>query len=39
MAHHAPTCLSPHHAFYFEGVLVKVKDLVNGLTIIRDNRI
>ena len=28
--------VSAQHAFYFDGVLVKVKDLVNGLTIIRD---
>ena len=28
--------VSAQHAFYFDGVLVKVKDLVNDLTIIRD---
>lgn len=28
--------VSAQHAFYFDGVLIKVKNLVNGLTIIRD---
>jgi hypothetical protein len=35
-APHTDLRVSPHHAFYFDGVLVKVKELVNGLTIVRD---
>ena len=28
--------VSPHHAFYFDGVLVRAKDLVNGLNVKRE---
>ena len=31
--------LSPHHALYLDGMLIEAKDLVNGVTIVRADRV